>query len=199
MSPLIYTLPIIAAVIGWFTNFIAVKMLFRPRKKVKILFLEIQGIFPKRQHLVAKKIGKLVSEELLSLREINEKISQPENLEMINKSIEKKLDEFLETTFPANYPIISMVVGQKRRDKLKELILTQVDTYAPQVVAQSLLHLEAQLDIEKIIEEKVTLLSAEKLEELILQVLKKEFKFIELTGAVIGFLIGIIQLLIVHF
>jgi len=160
--------------------------------------MEFQGIFPKRQLVVAEKIAKMVSEELLSLRDINERISQPENLEMINKSIESKLDEFLETTFPAKYPIISMVVGQKRKDRLKALILAQVDTYAPQVVAQSLAHLEGQLDIEKIIQEKVSLLSPEKLEDLILQILKKEFKFIELIGALIGFLIGIIQLGIVH-
>ena len=198
MSPVIYTLPFIAAVIGWFTNYIAVKMLFRPRKKIKIGFLEIQGIFPKRQLIVAEKIGKLVADELFSVRDINEKISQPENLEMINKSIEAKLDEFLDTTFPKNYPVISMVVGQKRKDRLKELILTQVDTYAPQVVAQSLHHIEKQVDIEKIIQEKIAEFSPAKLEKMILDVLRREFKFIELIGAVIGFMIGIIQLVIVH-
>ena len=56
-----YLLPFIAALIGWVTNFLAIKMLFHPRKEIKILFLSIQGIFPKRQNELADKIGDLVA------------------------------------------------------------------------------------------------------------------------------------------
>jgi len=65
---MIYTLPFIAAIIGWFTNFLAVKMLFYPREKIKILFFELQGVFPKRQELLAVRIGKLVADDLLSVK-----------------------------------------------------------------------------------------------------------------------------------
>lgn len=41
--------PVICALIGWFTNFLAVKMLFHPHKPIKIGPFTIQGIFPKRQ------------------------------------------------------------------------------------------------------------------------------------------------------
>ncbi len=193
MSPLIYSLPFIAAVIGWFTNFIAVKMLFRPRKKIKIGPFEIQGIFPKRQEAVAEKIGKLVSDELLSLHDIKEKINQPETMEMINKKIEVKIDEYLHTTFPANYPFMSFFVRKKTKDKLKNDFLLEVDELAPQIVAQYIASMEGNLNVEKIIQEKISLLSPARLEELIMQVLQKEFRFIEAVGAVIGFLIGMVQ------
>ncbi len=193
MNPQIFALPFIAAAIGWFTNFIAVKMLFRPRKMVKIGPLEIQGIFPKRQHLVAEKIGKLVSDELLSLHDIKEQISHPENLKMINNKIESKIEDYLTTTFPANFPFMSLFVRQKTKDKLKNDFLEEVDELAPQIVAQYIANMEGNLDIERIIEEKISLLSPAKLEHLIMQILAKEFRFIELVGAVLGFLIGLIQ------
>ena len=76
MSFLILSIPLISAFIGWFTNWIAIKMLFHPRLPVKVLGLTFQGIFPKRQRQFAEKLGKLVSEELLSFKDIEAKIRE---------------------------------------------------------------------------------------------------------------------------
>ena len=53
----VYLLPLIAALIGWLTNLIAVKMLFHPRKSINLGFFSVQGVFPKRQKALAKKLG----------------------------------------------------------------------------------------------------------------------------------------------
>ena len=69
-------IPLISAFIGWFTNWIAIKMLFHPKEPKKILGITFHGIFPKRQQQFAEKLGKLVSEELLSFKEIAEEIDE---------------------------------------------------------------------------------------------------------------------------
>ena len=71
---LVFLLPFIAAGIGWVTNYLAVKMLFHPRKEVRVLGFQIQGVFPKRQTALAEKLGDLVSEELFSIEEVTVKI-----------------------------------------------------------------------------------------------------------------------------
>src|SRR5690348_3637028 len=119
MTLQLIALPVIAALIGWFTNFIAIQMLFHPRKKVRVLFWDVQGVFPRRQQLVAEKIGKLVGDELLSLHDIKESIGRPETLAMINQKIELKIDDYLTTTFPAHYPIMSLLLGKKTKERLK--------------------------------------------------------------------------------
>ena len=53
MSPILLLLPIIAALIGWSTNYLAVKMLFHPRLPLRIMGFSIQGVFPKRQKQLA--------------------------------------------------------------------------------------------------------------------------------------------------
>ena len=186
-------IPLIAAFIGWITNWIAVKMLFRPRKKFKFLFLEIQGIFPKRQHILAEKIGKMVAEELLSVADLKEKMSHPENIAVITQNIEVKIDKYLTTTFPAKFPLMSLFVGAKAKGKLKNEFLKEVEEATPVVIEQYLTNMESSMDIEKIIRERVALLSPEKLENLINGILKKEFKFIEFIGGVLGLVIGLIQ------
>lgn len=190
-------LPIIAAAIGWFTNWIAVKMLFHPRKKIRILFFDIQGIFPKRQYAMAEKIGKMVATELLNVSDFKERINDPKNLAAINQNIEAKVDQYLDETFPNKYPMMSMLLGKKARVKMKNDFLQEVQQVTPVVIDKYMENLEGTFDVEKIVRQKVSLLSPVTLENLIMGILKKEFQFIELIGAVLGFMIGVIQVLLV--
>lgn len=61
--------PVVGAVIGYFTNYIAVKMLFRPRNPVKIGKVTLPltpGIIPKRKGDLAASIGKAVGDNLFT-------------------------------------------------------------------------------------------------------------------------------------
>ena len=196
---MIYTLPFIAAIIGWFTNYIAVKMLFYPRKKIKILFFEIQGIFPKKHLILAEKIGRLVAEDLLSVKDIQEIINQPENISQINKNIERKIEEYLSNTFPSKFPVLSFFMRKKSRHKIKQAVMSELETMGPEMIDQTVSNLESSLDIEEFIRQRVTKFSTERMEKLILSVLAGEFRFIEWTGAILGFIIGLIQVVIIQF
>ncbi|TNF30714.1 MAG: DUF445 family protein [Bacteroidetes bacterium] len=194
---MIYTLPFIAALVGWFTNYIAVKMLFHPKEPVNILGVyTLQGIFPKNQKKVAENIGRMVAEELLSSADLKEKLNNPENILSIKELVEAKIDFYLNVTFPKNYPITAAIVGDKRKAKLKEAVMTEVHDSVPGMIDSYMANIEEKFNVEHIIQEKVNHLSPERLEELIMKLLKNEFKFIEYIGAVIGFLIGWIQVLL---
>jgi len=194
---MIYTLPFIAAIIGWFTNYLAVKMLFYPRKKVKFLFIEFQGIFPKKQRILAERIGKLVAEELLSVKDLQEIMNNPENVNGINKNIEERIEDYLVNTFPEKYPMLSYFIGEKSRDKIQRAMMVEMETMGPAVMNQAIENLETTLDIEEFVKERVSLYSTDRIESLIQGILSSEFKFIERVGAVVGFLVGIAQLAII--
>src|SRR3954468_24697408 len=99
-------IPIISAFIGWFTNWIAIKMLFHPREPKKILGVTFQGIFPKRQKQFAAKLGKLVSSELLSFSDIEQKIADPGNVNKIMPLLETHIDTFLREKLTVEIPMI---------------------------------------------------------------------------------------------
>ena len=194
---MVYLLPIISAVIGWFTNFLAVKMLFHPRKKIKILFWEIQGIFPKKHQVLAERIGKLVAEELLSVKDIQKLLVQEDSLAQINKNVEEKIEYYLSFTFPAKYPMLSFFVGDKSKDKIRDAMMEEMETMGPEVMNKTLANLENTLDIELFIKERVSMFSTVRMEQLIQGILASEFRFIELIGAVVGFIIGLVQILLI--
>ena len=58
---------------------------------------------------------------------------------------------------------------------------------------------EEELDVQKIVEDKVSVFSSDKLEEILFSIMRREFKFVEVVGAVLGFFIGLIQILILSF
>ena len=188
-------IPVISAFIGWFTNWIAIKMLFHPREPKKILGITFHGIFPKRQKQFAIKLGKLVSNELLSFSEIEQKISNPANVEKILPILETHIDTFLKEKLVTEIPMIGMLVGEKTISQVKGVFMRELQELFPILMKQYMTTLESELNLETIVIDKVGSFSSDKLEEILNQIMSTEFRFVEIIGAVLGFIIGLVQVL----
>lgn len=186
----------LATFTGWITTWIAIKMLFHPRTPVRFLGLSIQGIFPKNQQLIAEKLGQMVSKELLSFDEIEAKVTNPENLQMLRPDIETHIDHFLRNKLNDVFPMLSMMMGEKTILQLKGAFLLELESLFPVLMKSYMNKLQHDLDLEKIVTEKVANFSSEKLEDILNQITKKEFKFLEVIGGVFGLIIGLAQVLI---
>jgi len=189
-------IPVISAFIGWVTNWVAIKMLFHPKQPRVILGYSLQGIFPKRQEQFAQKLGKLVADELLSFADIEEKITNPENLKKVLPQVESHIDYFLRVKLSDRMPVVSMFIGDKTIDKLKLVFMEELEVLFPKMIKEYMGSLKTQLDLEQIVSEKVKAFSSDKLEDILYQVMAKEFRFVELIGGVLGFLIGLLQVVI---
>lgn len=189
-------IPVISAFIGWFTNWIAIKMLFHPRRPMNLLGFTIQGIFPKRQQQFAEKLGRLVSEELLSFKDIAHKITDPSNIDQLLPMVDEHIEHFLKVKLKETMPMISMFIGDKTIAQLKGVFLEELKTLFPVLMDKYMENLQDQLDLEKIVVEKVSNFSSDKLEEILMAIMAKEFRFVEILGGVVGLLIGIVQVAI---
>ena len=189
-------IPFISAFIGWFTNWIAIKMLFHPKNPKRILGITIQGIFPKRQRQFAEKLGKLVSSELISFKEIEEKITHSKNLAKVMPVIESRIDDFLRKKLSDVFPIISMFIGESTIIQLKGVFMDELQTIFPEIIRKYMKNLESELDMEAIVTSKVAGFSSDKIESILNQIMSREFRFVEILGGILGFLIGIVQIII---
>jgi uncharacterized membrane protein YheB (UPF0754 family) len=192
-------IPVISAFIGWFTNWIAIKMLFHPREPKKIFGITFQGIFPKRQKTLAANLGKLVSDEFLSFTDIEEKISNPQNLKQVMPVIDAHIENFLRRKLPDEMPVISMFIGDKTINRMKAVFIRELKELFPALMKQFTGNMKNELDLEHIVYTKVSAFSSDKLEEILYQIMSKEFRFVEILGGIIGFLIGLLQIFISEF
>ncbi len=73
--------PLIGAIIGYFTNWLAIKMLFRPYKAIKVLGFKLPftpGILPRERERLAQSLGDTVAQELLTPQVIKKRIQSQE-------------------------------------------------------------------------------------------------------------------------
>ena len=194
MPPILLLLPIIAALIGWLTNYLAVKMLFHPRLPFNFLGITIQGVFPKRQKQLAEKLGVLVADELFSIKDVTKKLKElatnQESMELVGKRIEKTIREKLVKSFP----MLAMFLTDDMVEKVTNLFKAELQDFLGESAQDLGNKLEKNLNVEKLVRDKVEAFSSDKLEEILFSIMRKEFRFIEITGAILGFLIGCLQL-----
>ena len=171
-------------------------MLFHPKDPKKILGVTFHGIFPKRQQQFATKLGAVVANELLHFDEIVDRIKDPAHLQELAPFIEKHIDQFLLVKLKEKLPVISMFVGEGMIQKIKEGLLEEIEVMLPELINQFTGKLSTAIDVEKIVTDKVANFSSDKLEEILISIMQKEFRFVEIIGGVLGFLIGLVQILI---
>lgn len=189
--------PVISAFIGWLANRILIKMLFHPREPKRIAGFVLQGIFPKKQQQLAEKLGKLVSNELFSVAEIEQKINSPENFQKLMPLIEEHIDAFLRVKLPKQMPMIGMFIGDKTINELKAVFITELKELFPVVMKNYMNGLQEGSDIEKMVTGKIAVLSSVKLEGIFQSSMRKELRYVGIIGAITGFLIGLLQVLLV--
>jgi len=196
---IIYTLPFIGALIGWLTNYIAIKMLFHPKNEIKIFFFSLQGIFPKRQLDFARKLGQVVSTELVSAQEVTAHLKEKATSDAVLDHIAMRLEEGIASRLPRAFPMMAMFMSADIADKLKRVLLEQISSLNEELIDKLSSELEEELDVQAIVEEKVAAFSSDKLEEILFSIMRREFKFVEMVGAVLGFIIGLLQILLLSF
>lgn len=187
----ILLLATVGGLIGWITNILAIKLLFRPINPIKIplLNIEILGLIPKRKKEIAENIGQVVATELLSIDDlINEALKEDDKAQFINHIIEKLKGVINEKLnfIPAPFRMMAQPYIEKLFDE-------EVVNIIEDIGSDSLLKLKEKIDIEKIVRDKVDNLDLQELERIIISVAKKELKHIEILGLILGLLIGLIQ------
>ena len=196
MLKMLLLLAIIGAVIGWMTNVIAIKLLFRPFNPIKIpiLPITIHGLIPKRKKDIAKSIGEVVADELVSMEEIVDKLIEGIDREVVLTLIKTKVITLANEKMPSMIP--SMFKG---------VIISNIESIIDENGEAMMIELTEKLthkaieaiDIKEIVEDRINAYDFEKIEEMTLKIAQNELKHIEILGGVIGFVIGIFQGLIV--
>jgi len=110
--------PAIGAVIGYVTNAVAIKMLFRPLKEIRLFGIKLPftpGILPRERHKLADSIGRMVEQELFTPAVLRERLARPDvrvNVENViggytDQMLEKPLSAWLED--PGGFPLSELL------------------------------------------------------------------------------------------
>lgn len=182
----------VGAIIGWVTNMLAIKLIFRPLNPINIpvINVSIHGLIPKRKGELAKSIGEIVEKEFVSIEEIIEKFLHEQNKSEIIFNIKRKIKKVVDQKLP---PIIPTTFKILISNYIDEIIDQEAEKLFNEMTETMVHKAISSIKIAQIIEEKINEFELDKLEQIILAIAKKELKHIEVLGGVIGFIIGLLQ------
>nr|WP_315045617.1 DUF445 family protein [uncultured Leptotrichia sp.] len=186
----------VGTLIGWFTNYLAIKLLFRPYKEMNFFFFKIQGLIPKRRDEISENIADVVERELISVDDIENKLKEVEFDDgMIEKVMDKLVEEKLKKSILEKNPLLKMIINDSMVDKIKKYFKNMILENKDEILTEMIKIGKEKIDFKEIILEKMKNFSLEEIEKIILSISKNELKHIEIIGGVLGGLIAVFQFL----
>ena len=189
----------ISAAIGWITNWVAIKMLFKPHNEINFGFFKIQGLIPKRRSEIGNGIANVIQNELISIKDVIANIDREEFSKRLNDLIDDVLEKNLKAKVKEKFPVMQMFFSDKMAKDVSDTIKAIVMENQEKIFEIFSNYAEENIDFSNIISDKISNFSLDKLEEIINHLAKKELKHIEVIGAILGAFIGLVQYFITLF
>lgn len=193
---LVLLIPFFSAFVGWFTNLIAVRMMFYPTEFIGVFkpYLGWQGLVPANARRLAQMSTELILTKLLSLKELFASFKGEDFAEELGQVVDDTTEQILDEVrqragmlWDNAGEFMQQQIRDGVREKVREVTIKIVDDFGDNI--------EDVLDLEKVVIEAV--LEDKRLMSLMfLQVGEAEFKFIERSGIWFGFLFGLIQMVV---
>ena len=187
----IIVLAIIGGIIGWITNILAIKLIFRPINPIKIpiINIEILGLIPKRKKEIAENIGQVVANELVSIDDIIHDAFTEEDKAKLTTYVQDKIKNIINEKLNFIPAPFKMIITPKIDSIIDEEVSPAINELSDDMISK----IKDRVEIETIVTEKINDLDLLELERIITSVAKKELKHIEILGLILGLVIGLIQ------
>ncbi len=181
MNDWLYFIPLVSAFLGWLLH------------KLAVLYF-LNKYWPQKQSQISKDLGDWAS-GIFSFSEVEQKITHPSVLEKALPAIETHIDKFLNEKLQKEIPMLSMFVGTKTTDKIKDIFVGQLKELFPTVMTQMAGSLKENFDITEKVNKK---LSEPAVQKAVTMQLSNQLKSLPVLGLVSGFIIGLMNLLIIY-
>jgi len=192
LAVLVY-IPFFTALIGWLTNKVAIKMLFRPRYPVNVFAWRWQGLIPRRQKEIARRSAEIIEKELLTHHFLREQIKGID-LDPYLKAFAARLVREGIGDRLRSIPLLGAFINDDTLVTLENVAAEEMAAHSNSLTDVIADQAEQNMQIRQYVEDQISGFDLEKLEEVVHQIANREFRTIELLGGLIGFIVGVAQL-----
>eukprot|EP00823_Brevimastigomonas_motovehiculus_P006460 TRINITY_DN5345_c0_g1_i1.p1 TRINITY_DN5345_c0_g1~~TRINITY_DN5345_c0_g1_i1.p1 ORF type:complete len:541 (-),score=132.04 TRINITY_DN5345_c0_g1_i1:46-1668(-) len=188
-----WMLPVSGFVIGYLTNWLALKMIFRPTKPVRLCGMEWQGLFLKRQVEVSVQYAQMIPANILNGKRLMEALLGGPSSDKLFMIIAKHVQAGVDAYVGVPKSLIDMTIGSDEYIKTKadvvDRILLQMPAYAQRLEAYT----DQAMDLENLLFDKLSALDPDRYEGLLHPVFEQDEWKLVLLGGILGLLVGILQ------
>ncbi|WP_284745180.1 DUF445 domain-containing protein [Amycolatopsis sp. RTGN1] len=193
-SPIV--LPVFGLLIGWFTDWLALKMIFLPREPRRFFGVYTwQGVFQKRRDQVAADYGDMIAREIITIPNLLEAVLRGPKSDRLFAMISREVQKTIDAQASVVKPFVAIAVGTRKFQELKQTAAAKAAERVPETIRYAENYAINALDVRNTIVDRMKKLSALEFEQLLRPAFRQdEWKLIA-VGAVIGGLVGELQVL----
>jgi len=191
-----WLLPVCGFVVGWLTNFLALKIIFAPLNPVKFGPFTIHGLFLKRQAEVSETFSRVNCQELITTERMWDSILNGPKSKNFEVLLRAHSIVFTDKLIGGLRPIALKTLGADKFAMMKEDVAEKVIIMLPEIIDLSYIYTTEALDLEKTICEKMKALSPTEFERVLHPAFEEDETTLILIGGFLGMLVGIIQMFI---
>ncbi len=192
-----WVLPVSGAAVGYLTNYIAIKAIFRPTNEYKVGPFRIQGLFIKRQDDSVDTYAAIVAREVLTVENIAHHLLYGPKSDRTRKMISDSLRPEVDRSVGIAEPLVRAVTGDERYESIRESMATEPIDYAYNLLSDSKLNEERSKKMEEMVAKEMKKLPPEEYVKTLRPAFEEDEWLLIAVGAVLGFMAGWIQLMVV--
>lgn len=155
----LWVLPVAGFLVGWVTNWLALKVIFRPLTPHKFGCITIHGLFLKRQMEVSETFARVNCVEILHTKAIWERILTGPLSKNFFAMLRAHSILFTEKLVGGMKPFAVSAMGSQKFSEMKEEIAKQIADNLPSIMPHSYQYTTDALDMENTIRKKMQQLS----------------------------------------
>ncbi len=184
--------PLVGAVIGWLTNYVAIKLLFRPHLPVKVFGYKFQGLIPKRRKEIARSIARTIEKEVVNAEDLAGMLKDVDWEGEVERIVDELVEHRLRSSKLKKIPVIGLA-SENLSSHIKYLLTKDIIKHIDKKRAGLVDRFKEKLDLNEMMVSRIDNLNFERFEGLLTDFIAKELKHLEYLGGVMGFLIGLAQ------
>ncbi len=191
--PAWWVLPFFGFMVGYLTNWLALKLIFEPAEPKKIGPFTVHGLFHKRQQAVAKEFATMVSRDILNTDNMVKTMIEGKPGEVLFGIVEKHMNEMLERY--QNNPFTKSLVPEGEWDNIRAEVSKRIRDELPKEGGFLHVFVDRAIDVYSELFDRMTELDPESFESTLRPAFQKDEWKLILAGAVLGLGAGIGQVL----
>eukprot|EP01138_Halocafeteria_seosinensis_P014505 gb/GECG01014808.1/.p1 GENE.gb/GECG01014808.1/~~gb/GECG01014808.1/.p1 ORF type:complete len:465 (+),score=43.75 gb/GECG01014808.1/:1-1395(+) len=190
-----WVLPVFGFVVGWFTNYLALKVIFRPVDPVFLCGgrVKLHGLFLTRQHEVAENYSEIVQDKILGADNLIESLLHGPGKHEVSRLISENMSQAVDNYIGSGKSIISYTLGDKQYEFLKVDFAHQVNKALPALFMSMQDFMLESLHVKSTLQERMKNMSSKDFEQLLHPVFEQDEWKLILLGGVLGCAIGGVQ------
>ncbi|MEK6807014.1 MAG: DUF445 domain-containing protein [Pseudomonadota bacterium] len=190
-----WVMPLFGGFTGWFTDWLALKMIFRPQQPTKYFFglFEWQGLFLKRRKQVSAEYGALIADEIITPSAIMEAVLKGPMSDRLYAMVQKHVQKNIDEQAGLAKPLVVMAVGGEKYQAMKRATAEKLIAQLPVAMKSVEKYAESAMDVRNTLITKMQELDEQEFEALLRPAFQQDEWMLIAVGAVLGFLVGEMQ------